>query len=93
VTWDLRRRAEIKPVKDSHTRIKPLALNNGHGSYITAYKPLHPNGHFSCWRTAVTYNRYKFITVSILKRFSNGRSNTWTQKRFKISAGTVEIEL
>jgi hypothetical protein len=23
------------PVKDSHTRIKPLALTNGHGRYIT----------------------------------------------------------
>jgi hypothetical protein len=32
---DLRRRTEIIPVKDSHTRIKPLALSNGHGRYIT----------------------------------------------------------
>jgi hypothetical protein len=32
---DLRRRTEITPVKDSHTRIKPLALANGHGRYIT----------------------------------------------------------
>jgi hypothetical protein len=29
--WDLRRRTEIMPVKDSHTRIKPLALASGHG--------------------------------------------------------------
>jgi hypothetical protein len=29
------RRTEIIPVKDSHTRIKPLALTNGHGCYIT----------------------------------------------------------
>jgi hypothetical protein len=28
---DLRRRTEIIPVKDSHTRIKPLALASGHG--------------------------------------------------------------
>ena len=26
---------EIIPVKDSHTRIKPLALASGHGRYIT----------------------------------------------------------
>jgi hypothetical protein len=32
---DLRRRTEIMPVKDSHTRIKPLALASGHGRYIT----------------------------------------------------------
>jgi hypothetical protein len=36
--WDtrnLRRRTEIEqvPVKDSHTRIKPLALASGHGRY------------------------------------------------------------
>jgi hypothetical protein len=32
---DLRRRTEIIPVKvkDSHTRIKPLALASGHGRY------------------------------------------------------------
>jgi hypothetical protein len=33
--WDLRRRTGIIPVKDSHTRIKPLALASGHGRYIT----------------------------------------------------------
>jgi hypothetical protein len=33
--WDLRRRTEIIPVKDSHTRIKPLALASGHDRYIT----------------------------------------------------------
>jgi hypothetical protein len=32
---DLKRRTEITPVKDSHTRIKPLALASGHGRYIT----------------------------------------------------------
>jgi hypothetical protein len=32
---DLRRRTEITPVKDSHTRIKPLALASGHGRYMT----------------------------------------------------------
>jgi hypothetical protein len=33
--WDLRRRTEIIPVKEPHTRIKPLALASGHGRYIT----------------------------------------------------------
>jgi hypothetical protein len=33
-TQDLRRQTEIIPVKDSHTRIKPLALASGHGRYI-----------------------------------------------------------
>jgi hypothetical protein len=33
--WDLMRRTEIMPVKDSHTRIKPLALASGQGRYIT----------------------------------------------------------
>jgi hypothetical protein len=28
-TWDLRRRTEIIPAKDSYTRIKPLALASG----------------------------------------------------------------
>jgi hypothetical protein len=32
---DLRRRTGIIPVKDSQTRIKPLALASGHGRYIT----------------------------------------------------------
>ena len=30
-----RERAEVKPGKNSDTRIKPLALANGHGRYIT----------------------------------------------------------
>ena len=30
-TQGLRRRTEITPVKDSHTRIQRLALTNGHG--------------------------------------------------------------
>jgi hypothetical protein len=33
--WDVKRRTEITPVKDSHTRIKPLALTSDHGRYIT----------------------------------------------------------
>jgi hypothetical protein len=43
---DLRRRTEIIPVKDSHTRIKPLALASGHGRYITVTpeRTLHISG-------------------------------------------------
>jgi hypothetical protein len=50
---------------------------------------------------AVTYNRYKFVTVSLPKRFRNGRftsetavrrfeieTATWIQKWFKKSVGT-----
>jgi hypothetical protein len=33
-TQDRRRGTEITPVKDSQTRIKPLALASGHGRYI-----------------------------------------------------------
>jgi hypothetical protein len=33
--WDLRRGTGVIPVKDLHTRIKPLALASGHGLYIT----------------------------------------------------------
>jgi hypothetical protein len=35
---DLKRRTGITPVKDSHSRIKPLALASGHGHY-TAVAP------------------------------------------------------
>ena len=34
-TRDLRRRTEITPVKDSHTKRKGLALTNGHVRYKT----------------------------------------------------------
>jgi hypothetical protein len=70
--WDLRRRTEIIPFKDSHTRIKPLALSNGHGRYITVTRYTRTD---TCvrWGMAVTYGRYKFVTVSLPKRFRNGR--------------------
>jgi hypothetical protein len=35
IQGDLRRQTEIMPVKDSHTRIKPLTLASGHVRYIT----------------------------------------------------------
>jgi hypothetical protein len=70
------------PVKDPHTRIQPLALASGHGRYITVtFWPLH-----------IYYNRYKFVTASLPKRFRNGRFNsetaTWIQNYFKQSVGT-----
>jgi hypothetical protein len=47
---------------------------------------------------AVTYSRYKFVTVSIPKRLHNGRFTsetaawTWIQKCFKKPVGTSIIE-
>ena len=81
-------RTEIMPVKDSHTRIKPLALASGHGRYITVT----PELTLVRWGMAVAYSRYKFVTVSLPKRFRNGRftseTATWIQKYFKKSVGT-----
>jgi hypothetical protein len=60
----------MTPVKDSHTRIKPLALTSGHGRYMhNRYTRTE-----TCvrWGMAVTYSRYKFVTVSLPKRFRNG---------------------
>jgi hypothetical protein len=67
---DLRRRSEIIPVKDPHTRIKPLTLASGHGRYITVTPKT-----VTCvrWGMAFAYSRYKFVTASIPKRFRNGR--------------------
>jgi hypothetical protein len=84
-TWDLRRRTGIIPVKDSHTRIKLLALASGHGRYITV-TPERTLAYVR-WGMAFTYSRYKFVTVSLPKRFRNGRftseTATWIQKYFK----------
>ena len=44
------------------------------------------------WGMAVTYSCYKFVTISLLKRFRNVRFSsetaTWIQKCFKKSVGT-----
>jgi hypothetical protein len=75
------------PLPQSGLRIKPLPLTNGHGRYITIM--IHPNGRLCPLGNGVTFNRYGFVTVSIPKRFRNGRFNsetaTWIQKWFKIS--------
>jgi hypothetical protein len=63
-----------KPGKHSEIRIKPLPLANGHDRYFIAVT--HPNGKLcplGNGRTAVTYSRYKFYTVSLPKRLRNGR--------------------
>jgi hypothetical protein len=76
------------PVKDSHTRIKPLALASGHGRYIPVKRErtlyLLGNGrytHIYIYSIYIyiyiynIYNRYsyKFLIVSLLKRLRNGR--------------------
>jgi hypothetical protein len=88
-TQDLRGRTEIIPakVKDSHTRILPLALTNGHGRYITVTPE----------RTLVSVGEWPlhiaviFVTVSLLKPPCSGfrsETATWIQKYFKKSVGT-----
>jgi hypothetical protein len=80
-TRDLRRRTEKTPAKDSHTRIKPLALAFGQRP-----RPLHDRC-TRCvrWGMAVavycTYSRYKFVTVSLPKRFRDGRFTSETAVR------------
>jgi hypothetical protein len=56
------------PVKDSHTRTKTLALISGHGRYIivASERTLVSVGE---WPLHI-YNLYKFLTVSLPKRFS-----------------------
>jgi hypothetical protein len=63
----------------------------GFGRYITV-TPERKLISFIRWRMAVAYNRYKFVTVSLLKRLRGGRfaskTATWMQKWFKIPVGT-----
>jgi hypothetical protein len=98
-TKDLRRRTEIIPVKDSHTGIKPLALTNGHGRYITV-TPERTLVSVEEWPLHMTvinlypfHFRNGFVTaVSLLKPpCGDFRSETATwiriQKHFKKSVG------
>jgi hypothetical protein len=81
---------EIIPVEDPHTRIKPLASASAQRT-----RPLHNRytraGVFVRWVMAVIHSRYKFVTVSLLKRLRGvgfrSETATWIQKWFKISAG------
>ena len=65
----------IIPGRNSDARIKPLPLVNGHGRYIIV-TPERALG--SVGGMAVTYNRYKFVTGSLLKWLHNGRLNPET---------------
>jgi hypothetical protein len=67
----------------THLRIKPLPLTNGHGRYTTAT----PERALASVGTeiAITHNRYKFVTVSLSKRFLNGRFASETAvRRFQL---------
>jgi hypothetical protein len=80
------------PVKHSHTRIKPLALASGHDRYsYTTVTPERALVSVGEWPLHI-YSRYKFLTVSLPKRFRSGRftseTATWIQKWFKMSVGT-----
>jgi hypothetical protein len=58
----------------------------------TAHNRYTRTDNFFRWGMAATYNRYKFVTASLLKRLRTGRFNsettTWIQKWSKIPAGT-----
>ena len=79
---DLRMRTGIipMPVKDSHTRIKPLTLASGQGRYIAVTSELI----LFCWGMAVT--------ASLPKQLCDGRFTSETasciQKQFKMPIGT-----
>jgi hypothetical protein len=68
------------PVKDSNTRIKPLALASGHGRYITVTteRTLVSVGE---WPLHIAYSRYNFLAASLPKRFRNGRFTSETAVR------------
>jgi hypothetical protein len=65
------------PVKDSHTRMEPLALASGHGRCMTVA----PERTLFRWGMAVIYSGYKSVTVSLPKRFPNGRFTSETAAR------------
>jgi hypothetical protein len=74
--------AEIIPGKHPGTRIKPLALINGHGRYMTVTPETD-----TCvrWGMPGEYTAVNFLSVSLLKPpFSGFRSETatWIRKWF-----------
>jgi hypothetical protein len=88
-TQDLRRRTEIISVKGYPLQNKtvgfgqrPRPLHNRYTRTNTCVR----------WGMAIAYSRYKFVTISLPKRFRNGRftseTATWIQKWFKKSVGT-----
>ena len=77
--------AEIIPGKDSDTRIKPLALTNGHGRYITVTPERTLT--YVRWGISVKYIAVEFLAVSLPKPpFGGFRSETviWTEVVLKI---------
>jgi hypothetical protein len=89
-TQDLGGRTEIIPVKDSHTRIGPLALASGHGRYITV-TPEQTLVSVGEWPLHITVIETCVTAVSLLKTpCSSFKSETatWIQKWLKKSVGT-----
>ena len=75
--------AKIIPGKDSDTRIKPLALTNGHGRYMLHDRYTRTD---TCirWEMSVKYIAVKFLAVSLPKRPCNGRfTSETTARRFQ----------
>ena len=81
-TWDLRRRTEIIPVKDPHTRIQNILIPV---DFDQRPRPLHNRytrtDYFVRCGMAVTHSRCKFVAVSLPKRFRNGRFTSETAVR------------
>jgi hypothetical protein len=73
--------AEVIPGKHSDTRIRPLALTNGHGRYMLHYRYTRTE---TCvrWRMPVKYIAVKVFAVSLLKPPCNGRFTSETAVRW-----------
>jgi hypothetical protein len=79
----------IIPGKHSDTRIKPLPLHQRPWPLHNCY-----NRTDTCvrWGMAVTYNRYKFVTVSLPKRFRN-RNGRFTSETVVVSVGEWPLHI
>jgi hypothetical protein len=61
----------MTPVTDSHARTKPLALASGHGRHV-AVAPERTLVFVGEWPSQ-RCSRHKLVTVSLPKRFRDGR--------------------
>ena len=70
------------PVKDSHTRIKPLALTNGHGRYIavTPERTLLSVGEWPLHITIIIFNRFASETATYDNSRFTSETDTWIQE-------------
>jgi hypothetical protein len=70
----------MMPVKDSHTRIKPLALASDHGRYITVTPQRTPVS-VEEWPSHVDVIGYEFVTASLPKRLQerNNQPRLWRE--------------